>query len=102
MNLIVRILCMVRDQDGLSLMNCEPHLVCVQDPLFVPQILKHVGPVAFFDWCVHFVGLGWYTLLNSIAPPLRVVAKRLPGRQSFALHRQLDSWKYGSGQDYTL
>lgn len=22
----------------------------VNDPLFVPEILKHVGPVAFMDW----------------------------------------------------
>lgn len=74
----------------------------VADPLFVPQILKHVGPVAFFDWFVHFIGLGLYTVLNALAPPLRIVATKLPGRQSYALHRQLDSWKYGSGQDYTL
>lgn len=74
----------------------------IADPLFVPQILKHVGPVAFFDWFVHFIGLGVYTVLNGLAPPLRLVAKRLPGRQSYALNRQLDSWKYGSGQDYKL
>ena len=36
----------------------------VNDPLFVPEILKHVGPVAFVDWFVHFVGLGSYTALT--------------------------------------
>jgi hypothetical protein len=38
----------------------------VNDPLFVPEILKHVGPVAFVDWFVHFVGLGAYTALNLL------------------------------------
>ena len=38
----------------------------VNDPLFVPEILKHVGPVAFVDWFVHFVGLGGYTVLNLL------------------------------------
>jgi hypothetical protein len=38
----------------------------VNDPLFVPEILKHVGPVAFVDWFVHFVGLGSYTALNAL------------------------------------
>jgi hypothetical protein len=38
----------------------------VTDPLFVPEILKHVGPVAFADWFVHFVGLGSYTALNTL------------------------------------
>lgn len=74
----------------------------VNDPLFVPEILKHVGPTAFVDWFVHFVGLGGYTALNALAPPLRAVAGRLPSRQRFLLNRQLEAWRYGSGQDYEL
>lgn len=74
----------------------------VTDPLFVPQILKHVGPAAFIDWFVHFVGLASYTALNALAPPLRAAAGRLPPRQAYLLRRRLDAWKFGSGQDYEL
>lgn len=74
----------------------------VNDPLFVPEILKHVGPTAFIDWFVHFIGLGGYTALNALAPPLRAVAGQLPTRQRFLLNRQLEAWRYGSGQDYKL
>eukprot|EP00208_Stichococcus_sp_RCC1054_P007563 CAMPEP_0206136508 /NCGR_PEP_ID=MMETSP1473-20131121/1749_1 /ASSEMBLY_ACC=CAM_ASM_001109 /TAXON_ID=1461547 /ORGANISM="Stichococcus sp, Strain RCC1054" /LENGTH=633 /DNA_ID=CAMNT_0053529101 /DNA_START=287 /DNA_END=2188 /DNA_ORIENTATION=+ len=72
------------------------------DPLFVPQILKHVGPGPFVDWFVHFVALGVYTVLHWVAaPPLKLLAGRLPPRQQYGLRRQLDSWRYGSGLDYT-
>ncbi len=74
----------------------------VTEPLFVPKILQHVGPVAFVDWFVHFVGLGLYTVLNWLSPPIRAVAKRLPPRQRYLANRRLDAWRFGSGQDYEL
>lgn len=51
---------------------------------------------------VHFVALGAYTVLHRVAaPPLKLLAGRLPPRQQYGLRRQLDSWRYGSGLDYT-
>lgn len=51
---------------------------------------------------VHFVALGVYTVLHWVAaPPLKLLAGRLPPRQQYGLRRQLDSWRYGSGLDYT-
>jgi hypothetical protein len=38
-----------------------------RDPLFVPQIFKHVGPVALVDWLGHFFMLGLYTVLHYAA-----------------------------------
>lgn len=48
------------------------------------------------------MGLGGYTVLNALAPPLRAVAGRLPARQRYLLNRRLETWRYGSGQDYEL
>lgn len=73
------------------------------DPLFIPQILAHVGPLPLADWAVHFVALVWYRALHAVAaPPLGAAAEKLPPPQRYVLHRWLDAWKYGSGQDYTL
>jgi hypothetical protein len=36
-----------------------------QDPLFVPQLMAHVGPVALADWLVHVGGLAAYSALHS-------------------------------------
>ena len=75
----------------------------MSDPLFVPQILAHVGPLPLADWAVHFVALVWYRALHAAAAPaVREAAKKLPPRQRYVLHRWLDAWKYGSGQDYRL
>jgi hypothetical protein len=36
-----------------------------RDPLFVPQILGHVGLASVLDWSTHFAALGLYTLLYA-------------------------------------
>lgn len=58
--------------------------------------------MAFADWFVHFLALGGYTALNALAAPLRAVSGRLPPRQRYLLRRRLETWRYGSGQDYEL
>ena len=73
----------------------------LNDPAFIPQILRHVGPLPLADWARHFAGLLWYRVLHAAAAPaLRPAAKQLPPRPRFVLRRWLDAWKYGSGQDY--
>lgn len=75
-----------------------------QDPLFVPALMGHVGPVALADWMSHVGNLGAYTALNATAAPsLRALAERLPdAKQRFRLRRMLDAWEFGSGADYKL
>ncbi len=75
-------------------------LQMVKDPLFVPQILGHVGPVAIIDWVIHFIALGFYTVMNAIGPLLRPLADRLPPNQRYWAHRTFEQWEYGAGQDY--
>ncbi len=36
------------------------------------------------------------------APLLRGIAGRLSARQQYLLNRRLETWRYGSGQDYEL
>lgn len=73
------------------------------DPLFVPQILAHVGPGPLADWLLHFLALTLYTVLHTaFSPLLGPLAPRLPPRQRFLLRRTLEAWRYGSGLDYEL
>jgi hypothetical protein len=37
----------------------------VHDPLFVPQLMAHVGPAALADWMVHVGGLAAFSTLNT-------------------------------------
>ncbi len=73
------------------------------DPAFIPQILRHVGPVPILDWTRHFVALGWYTALHKAAAPLdKLISTQLSPLLKFRWQRSLEAWKYGSGMDYTL
>lgn len=37
----------------------------MQDPLFVPQLMAHVGPAALADWMLHVGGLAAFSTFNS-------------------------------------
>lgn len=39
--------------------------LCVQDPLFVPQLMGHVGPAALADWMLHVGGLAAFSTFNA-------------------------------------
>jgi hypothetical protein len=75
----------------------------VQEPLFVPKLMAHVGPLPLADWMSHVAALGTYAALHkAAAPPLKQVGKLLTPREKFKLNRLLDAWEYGSGSDYKL
>jgi hypothetical protein len=40
-------------------------LVLLQDPLFVPQLMVHVGPAALADWMLHVGGLAAFSTFNA-------------------------------------
>ncbi|KAK9803372.1 hypothetical protein WJX72_000257 [[Myrmecia] bisecta] len=72
----------------------------VSDPLFIPQIFKHVGVLPLLDWSRHYAALGAYTVLHGAAPAFKALAGKLPPKQRYRLRRQLDAWEFGSGLDY--
>ncbi|KAF5842874.1 hypothetical protein DUNSADRAFT_4333 [Dunaliella salina] len=43
----------------------------VEDPAFVPPLIAHVGPGPVADWLIHVLGMGAYTVGNSLAEPLK-------------------------------
>ena len=75
----------------------------VQDPLFVPALLQHVGIEAMLDWLRHVAALGLYSSLHAgLAPQLRKLAPGLQPMQRYRLNRLLEALEYGSGADYKL
>lgn len=75
-----------------------------RDPLFVPQLLAHIGPGPLLDWLRHVAALGAYTLLHLAAAPA-VRARVLPAlapREAYRWRRRLEEWEYGAGLDYKL
>lgn len=71
------------------------------DPAFIPQILKHVGPLPILDWTRHFIALGWYTALYTALSPLdNLISSQLNPLLHYRWKRTLEAWKYGSGNDY--
>ncbi len=75
----------------------------LSDPLFVPQIFRHVGIPPMLDWLKHFTALGAYTALHKAGKPIvRAIASRSDGKRRYRLNRLLDAWKYGSGSDFKM
>ena len=74
----------------------------VADPVFVLAIIRHVGILPILQWLVHFLALGTYTALYAASKPVNGIAAKLPPKQQHSWHRQVESWKFGSGQDYKL
>ena len=37
----------------------------IRDPLFIPQILQHVGVKSIAEWVLHFSAMGLYTALHN-------------------------------------
>jgi hypothetical protein len=46
----------------------------MQDPLFVPQLMAHVGPAALADWMLHVGGLAAFSTFNSAGVCVLLVA----------------------------
>lgn len=76
----------------------------IADPMFMPQIVAHVGLPRLVDWLGHVSMMGAYDFLDSFATPIvKPFVDRMkdPG-QRYMWRRRMDAWKFGSGNDYTL
>jgi lycopene cyclase CruP len=71
------------------------------NPGLVAKIIPQVGLINLLDWVVHYGNLGVYTTLFWLSPMLETLVKYLPSQQQYYWHRLVDSWKFGSGSDYT-
>lgn len=76
----------------------------VADPLFMPEIVLHVGIPRLVDWLGHLTMMGVYSLLDTaVSPLLKPFAEsESDPRKRFALLRQMEAWKFGSGGDYKM
>jgi lycopene cyclase CruP len=70
------------------------------NPQFVLPLLPQVGIPVLTDWLIHYVNLGLYSGLYPLGKILKPVTKNLSPEQKFYYNRWLDSWQYGSGNDY--
>lgn len=77
----------------------------VADPTFMPQIVGWVGVPTLVDFFGHVGMMGLYAGLdNFLTPWLRPVADATLRNEEtrYRLHRQMDAWRYGSGNDYDV
>ena len=75
------------------------------DPTFVPSIIAWVGLPTIVDWVGHVGMMGTYAALdNFVTPFLRPIGDRTfkSPETKYYLHRKMDAWKYGSGNDYDI
>ena len=74
------------------------------DPLFMPQIIAHVGLPTLIDWLGHVVMMAAYTVGHAVVrPTLSILVDQLDDdRKRFTWRRRFEAWTYGSGGDYTV
>jgi len=72
------------------------------DPLFLPQIVNHVGMSETFDWLGHVGMMGLYSTLDGLSPAIQpYINKITDSRTKFQWRRKMEAWKFGSGNDYS-
>lgn len=76
----------------------------VADPAFMPEIVAHVGIPVLADWLGHVGMMGLYSVFDFAVSPVisPFVEKMEDPRERFLWRRRMESWKYGSGNDYVL
>jgi lycopene cyclase CruP len=72
----------------------------VSHPGIVIKVIPQVGLGNLFDWMIHYVNLGIYTILFSQSRMLESWIKNMPDSSQYYIHRLIDAWEYGSGSDY--
>jgi hypothetical protein len=76
----------------------------VADPLFMPQIIAHVGLPTLIEWLGHVSMMGAYSVGHAaVRPMLKPLVDHLENdRERFIWRRRFEAWTYGSGGDYSL
>ncbi|MDF5721850.1 MAG: FAD-binding oxidoreductase [Rhizonema sp. PD37] len=69
-------------------------------PMLVAKIIPQVGLGNLLDWMVHYSNLGIYSGLFWASQKLPLI-KNLPSIPQYYCDRWIDSWKYGSGSDFS-
>jgi hypothetical protein len=74
------------------------------DPLFMPQIVNHVGIPTLVEWLGHVTNMGVYTACDAfVSPVIGPIVDRLDDKKlRFRMRRLMEAWKFGSGSDYVL
>jgi hypothetical protein len=74
------------------------------DPLFMPQIVNHVGIPTLVEWLGHVLNMGVYCACDAfVSPAIRPIVDRLEDKKlRFRMRRLMEAWKFGSGSDYVL
>ncbi|NJM70120.1 MAG: FAD-binding oxidoreductase [Scytonema sp. RU_4_4] len=70
-------------------------------PGLVAKVIPQVGLGTLLDWMVHYGNLGIYSVLFWLSQILEPWKKTLPTTSKYYWNRWTDSWKYGSGSDYS-
>lgn len=79
----------------------------MRDPLFIPQIVLHVGLPSLAEWLVHFSAMGAFTALHhllgkSILDGSAFWMSSMEPAQAYKWRRLAEAWKFGAGLDYKL
>ena len=77
----------------------------VADPFFMPVIVTWVGLPTLAEWLVHLFMMGAYSALDGfVSPWLGPIGNAFlrDDRKRYLLNRQLDAWRFGSGNDYDV
>ena len=69
-------------------------------PAIVLKIIPQVGVLTLLDWLKHAINLACYSALYPLGKKLEPLIETLSPPQVYYWHRQIQSWKYGSGGDY--
>jgi lycopene cyclase CruP len=75
--------------------------VSIAHPNLVMKIIPQVGLTNLLDWMLHYINLAGYSALYPLGRSLQPWIKTLPPTQQYYLLRWLESWQYGSGNDYS-
>jgi hypothetical protein len=74
------------------------------DPLFMPQIVAHVGLPTLAEWIGHVWNMGVYLACDAVVSPVvePFVDRIEDKKERFQMRRKMEAWKFGSGSDYIL
>lgn len=75
--------------------------VSIAHPNLVMKIIPQVGFANLLDWMLHYINLAGYSALYPLGRSLQPWIKTLPSTQQYYLRRWIESWQYGSGNDYS-
>jgi len=76
----------------------------VKDPLFMPEIVAHVGIRNLVEWLGHVTMMSLYTTAHfAVSPVISPFVNKIENpRERFRWRRVMEAWEFGSGSDYIL